>query len=133
MNRRALAAWMAGLASVIAATVEAAPADLPPPPVAERRAFDVVSPNGNRRDDYYWLRDDSRQSKDVLGYLEAENAYRDAYMAPSTRLEQKLYDELVARLKPDDASVPVLDRGYYYYSRSCRDSTMRCMRGARPR
>jgi oligopeptidase B len=87
------------------------------PPVAERRPFEVVSPNGNRRDDYYWLRDDTRKSQDVLGYLEAENAYRDAYMAPSAKLTQKLYDELVARLKPDDASVPVLDRGYIYYSR----------------
>jgi oligopeptidase B len=77
----------------------------------------VISPNGNRRDDYYWLRDDTRKSMDVLGYLEAENAYRDEYMAPSANLTQKLYDELVARLKPDDASVPVLERGYFYYSR----------------
>jgi oligopeptidase B len=117
MNKCALAPWVIGLAAVVAAVAAAAPAEVPVPPVAERRPFDVVSPNGNRRDDYYWLRDDSRKSKDMLGYLEAENAYRDAYMAPSAALEQKLYDELVARQKPDDASVPVLDRGYYYYSR----------------
>ncbi len=115
MNQCALAVWVVvGLASVVA--VEAAP-EVPAPPVAERRPFDVVSPNGNRRDDYYWLRDDTRKSKDVLAYLDAENAYRDAYMAPSAGLTQKLYDELIARLKPDDASVPVLDRGYFYYSR----------------
>jgi oligopeptidase B len=108
---------VAGLASFVAPAIEATPAEVPAPPVAERRPFDVISPNGNRRDDYYWLRDDTRQSKDVLGYLEAENAYRDAYMAPSAGLTQKLYDELIARLKPDDASVPVLDRGYFYYSR----------------
>jgi oligopeptidase B len=100
-----------------ASAVEAAPAEAPVPPVAERRPFEVISPNGNRRDDYYWLRDDTRKSKDMLGYLEAENAYRDAYMAPSANMTQKLYDELVARLKPDDASVPVLERGYFYYSR----------------
>jgi len=116
MNKCALAAYVVGLASV-ASAVAAAPAEVPTPPLAERRPFDVVSPNGNRRDDYYWLRDDTRQSKDVLGYLQAENAYRDAYMAPSADLQQKLYDELIARLKPDDASVPVLDRGYFYYSR----------------
>jgi oligopeptidase B len=115
MNQCALAVWVVvGLASVVA--VEAAP-EVPAPPVAERHPFDVVSPNGNRRDDYYWLRDDTRKSKDVLAYLHAENAYRDAYMAPSAGLTQKLYDELIARLKPDDASVPVLDRGYFYYSR----------------
>src|SRR6202451_399900 len=116
MNKSALAVWvLVGLASALG--VQAARADVPVPPVAERRPFDVVSPNGNRRDDYYWLRDDKRKSKDVLGYLEAENAYRDTYMAPSAGLTQKLYDELVARLKPDDASVPVLDRAYFYYSR----------------
>jgi oligopeptidase B len=113
MNKSALAVWvLVGLASAVSAVAE-----VPGPPVAERRPFDVVSPNGNRRDDYYWLRDDTRKSKDVLGYLEAENAYRDTYMAPSAGITQKLYDELVGRLKPDDASVPVLDRGYFYYSR----------------
>jgi oligopeptidase B len=118
MNRSAFTIWVVvALASVVASAVGAAPADAPVPPVAERRPFDVISPNGNRRDDYYWLRDDTRKSKDVLQYLEAENAYRDAYMAPSANLTQKLYDELVARLKPDDASVPVLERGYFYYSR----------------
>jgi oligopeptidase B len=118
MNRSALAVWVVvGLGAVVASAVEAAPAEAPMPPFAERRPFDVVSPNGNRRDDYYWLRDDTRKSKDVLGYLEAENAYRDAYMAPSADLTQKLYEELVARLKPDDASAPVLDRKYFYYSR----------------
>lgn len=116
INKSALAVWVfVGLASALG--VQAARADVPVPPVAERRPFDVVSPNGNRRDDYYWLRDDTRKSKDVLGYLEAENAYRDAYMAPSANFTQKLYDELVARLQADDASVPVLDRGYFYYSR----------------
>src|SRR3984885_12143102 len=105
------------LACCGAALAESAPGQAPVPPVAERRPFDVVSPNGNRRDDYYWLGDDTRKSPEVLGYLAAENAYRYAYMAPSGPLTQKLYEELVARLKPDDASVPVLDRGYFYYSR----------------
>ena len=117
MNNSVLSMWVVGLTFVVASVIEAAPTADPAPPVAERRPFDVVSPNGNRRDDYYWLRDDTRKSKEVLSYLEAENAYRDAYMAPSAQLTQKLFDELVARQKPDDASVPVLDRGYFYYSR----------------
>jgi oligopeptidase B len=117
MNKSGLAVWVIGLGATVASTIWAAPVVDPAPPIAERRPFDVVSPNGNRRDDYYWLRDDSRKSKDMLDYLAAENAYRDAYMAPSAALTQKLYDELVARLKPDDASVPVVRRGYFYYSR----------------
>ena len=117
MNKSVLSMWVVGLTFAVASVIEAAATADPAPPVAERRPFDVVSPNGNRRDDYYWLRDDTRKSKEVLSYLEAENAYRDAYMAPSAQLTQKLFDELVARQKPDDASVPVLDRGYFYYSR----------------
>jgi oligopeptidase B len=77
----------------------------------------VLSPNGTRTDNYYWLREDTRQSKEVLDYLNQENTYRDAVMASTQPLQHKLYDELVARLKPDDASVPVREHGYWYYTR----------------
>src|ERR1039457_3854205 len=96
-------------------TVNAAAA--PIAPVAAKKRYAVPSPNGERVDDYYWLRDDTRQSKEVLDYLQAENAYRDAVMAPTRALQQKLYDELVGRIKPDDASVPVYEHGYWYYTR----------------
>lgn len=88
-----------------------------PPPVADKKPRLIESPNGSRSDDYYWLRDDTRQSKDVLDYLTRENQYRDAIMLPSAGLRQKLYDELAGRLQPDDASVPVQERGYWYYTR----------------
>jgi oligopeptidase B len=68
-------------------------------------------------DDYYWLRDDTRQSGDVLNYLTAENAYRDAMLAPTRALQERLYGELTGRIKPDDASVPVYEHGYWYYTR----------------
>ena len=89
----------------------------PAPPVAAKRLYAVRSPNGDRMDDYYWLRDDTRQSSEVLDYLRAENTYRDAVMAPTQGLQQKLYDELIGRIKPDDASVPVNEHGYWYYTR----------------
>jgi oligopeptidase B len=96
-----------------------APAALPRPvpPVAPKHPFPVTSPNGTRQDDYYWLRDDTRQSKEVLDYLNQENAYRDAVMAPASSLKKKLRDELVGRLKPDDDTVPVQLHGYWYYRR----------------
>ena len=89
----------------------------PAPPVAAKRLYAVPSPNGDRMDDYYWLRDDTRQSSEVLDYLRAENTYRDAVMAPTRALQQKLYDELIGRIKPDDVSVPVYEHGYWYYTR----------------
>ena len=51
------------------------------PPVAAIRPHEVHSPHGVRVDDYYWLRDDTRASTDVLEYLRAEDAYRVAMTA----------------------------------------------------
>jgi oligopeptidase B len=89
----------------------------PVPPIAAKRPYAVASPYGTRMDDYYWLRDDTRQSGDVLNYLTAENAYRDAMLAPTRALQERLYGELTGRIKPDDASVPVYEHGYWYYTR----------------
>ena len=52
MNKSALAMWVVVGLGAVASSVGAAPADVPEPPVADRHAFEVVSPNGNRRDDY---------------------------------------------------------------------------------
>lgn len=87
------------------------------PPVAAQKAYDVPSPNGSRPDPYYWLRDDTRKSPEVLAYLNAENAYKDAVLAPTKPLQEKLYGEIVGRIKQDDSSPPTLHRGHWYYKR----------------
>ncbi|GHD69151.1 oligopeptidase B [Luteimonas padinae] len=90
----------------------------PTPPDVEKRAREVRAPHGAvRQDEYYWLRDDKREDKAMLAYLEAENAYVDAVVAPLKPVEDRLYDEFVARIKQDDASVPFRDNGWWYYSR----------------
>jgi oligopeptidase B len=89
----------------------------PTPPVAEARPFTVLSPNGNRMDEYYWLRDDSRTDKAVLGYLDAENAYTAVMTAHTRALADRVYEETVARIQQDDATVPYRKRGYWYYTR----------------
>ncbi|HLU13343.1 MAG TPA: S9 family peptidase [Arenimonas sp.] len=91
---------------------------LPAPPVAAKKPYEVRAPHGAvRQDEYYWLRDDSRESPEMLAYLKAENAYADAVLAPVRGLEERLYRELVGRVKQDDASVPYFDDGYWYYVR----------------
>lgn len=89
----------------------------PLPPRAEPRPHLVRSPHGDRTDEYYWLRDDTRKDPQVLAYLEAENAYREAMTAALRPAEEALYQEIVARIKQDDASVPVRRRGWWYYTR----------------
>lgn len=88
------------------------------PPDVAKKPHVVKAPHGaERNDEYYWLRDDKRENKEMLAYLDAENAYTDAVMAPLKPLEDKLYDEVVARIKQDDASVPYRERGWWYYAR----------------
>jgi oligopeptidase B len=92
--------------------------DLPAAPDAARKPHEVKAPFGaTRSDEYYWLRDDEREDKEMLSYLAAENAYADALMQPLKPLEDALYGEIVARIKQDDSSVPYRERGYWYYTR----------------
>jgi oligopeptidase B len=89
----------------------------PKPPVAEKHPHDVASPNGSRNDPYYWLRDDTRKDKDVLAYLDAENAYTAAILGPQKQVEDTLFQEMRSRVKEDDTSTPTFDDGYWYYTR----------------
>ncbi len=89
----------------------------PVPPIAAVRPYEVVSPNGTRLDEYYWLRDDTRTSKEVLAYLEAENVYKASMTAHTKALEERVYGEIITRIKQDDSSVPYRKRGYWYYTR----------------
>ena len=104
------------VAAVAAVPAVASAQGAPKPPVAAQKPHTVKGP-ADRVDEYYWLRDDTRKSPEVLGYLKAENAYTDAVLAPTKALQAKLYGEIVSRIKQDDSSVPVRERGYYYYTR----------------
>ena len=87
-------------------------------PDVAKKPHEVKAPFGaTRNDDYYWLRDDERKDPAMLAYLAAENAYADTVLAPTKPLQEKLYGEIVARIKQDDASVPYRERGYWYYTR----------------
>lgn len=87
------------------------------PPVAEQRPHLVTSPNGDRNDPYYWLRDDTRKDPQMLAYLRAENAFTDAVLAPEAGLRETLFKEITARVKPNDDTAPYFRRGYWYYAR----------------
>jgi oligopeptidase B len=96
---------------------ESMPKSAPVPPIAAVRPHIVESPNGARTDEYYWLRDDSRASPDVIGYLEAENAYKAAMTEHTRALEDRVYEEIIGRIKQDDSTVPYRLRGHWYYTR----------------
>lgn len=86
------------------------------PPVARIEPHEIVSKHGHKRiDNYYWLR--NREDSAVIEYLKAENAYLDTMMAHTRTLQEKLFNEMRARIKEDDSSVPYKLDDYYYYTR----------------
>jgi oligopeptidase B len=77
----------------------------------------VLTTHGDDRSDpWYWLRD--RDDPDVVAYLEAENSYTEEVMASTERLQQKLYEEIRARIQESDTSAPAPDGDFVYYSRT---------------
>lgn len=86
-------------------------------PVAAQKPYVVKSPNGDRVDPYYWLRDDKRQAPEVLSYLNAENKYYQDYAAKYAELNKQLSAEIIGRVKQDDSAVPAIKGDYSYYSR----------------
>ncbi|MFW5834615.1 MAG: S9 family peptidase [Pseudomonadota bacterium] len=82
---------------------------LPPPPVAPVRPTRRDLHGTTLEDPYAWLRDPGYPEvtdPDVLTYLEAENAYADAVLAPDRELIDRLFEEMKGRLKDDDEGVP---------------------------
>jgi oligopeptidase B len=88
----------------------------PVPPVADRRPQTTEIHGRTRTDDYEWLRE--KGSPEVTAYLEAENAYTQERTAHLADLRQAVFDEIKARTRETDLSVPTRNRGYWYYGRS---------------
>ncbi|MGE0078927.1 MAG: S9 family peptidase [Bacteroidales bacterium] len=88
---------------------------IPKPPIADQYPHKMVMLGDTRVDPYYWLQ--MRDSQKVLDYLIAENAYTEAMMEPTIPLQEELYNEMRARQKDEDVTVPVFLNGYYYYIR----------------
>ena len=91
---------------------------LPAPPRAEPRPFSYERHGYTVEDPYAWLKDplyprveDGR----ILDYLKAENAYFEAAMAPHAALVETLFEEMKARVKEDESSVPVREGDWLYW------------------
>ena len=87
--------------------------DLKPPVATIKPKIDTL--HGDvRTDNYFWIRE--KTNPDVISYLNAENAYTTARMKHTEALQQKLYDEMLGRIKETDVSVPYRDNGYLYWN-----------------
>lgn len=93
--------------------------DFPKPPVAATRPHSFTRHGITIEDPWAWLRDPGYPDvtdRQVLAYLEAENAYFDAVMAPLKPLSETLFQEMRGRIKEDEASVPQKDGDWLYWT-----------------
>ncbi len=102
-----------------ATTEQSAPANVvvqvPQPPIAKKIPKQLTAHGDTRTDNYYWM--NQREDPEVISYLNAENDYTQQMLAHTEELQQKLYQEIVGRIKQKDESVPFKDDGYWYYTR----------------
>ncbi len=84
-------------------------------PTAKKVAKELTIHNDTRTDNYYWL--NQREDPEVISYLESENDYTKSVMKHTESFQEKLYDEIIGRIKKDDTSVPYKDNGYWYLTR----------------
>ena len=98
------------------------------PPIAPRRPHVVTAHGDGREDPWYWLRE--RDDTDVLAYLEAENAYTEQETARLVGLRTTLFEEMKARIKETDMSVPARRGPWWYYTRTeeGKDYAIHCRR-----
>lgn len=89
---------------------------LPGPPSAKRVDSTRTHHGDTFVDSYEWLRDKSDPA--VIAHLEAENAYTDAATAHLEPLRQAIFDEIKARTKETDLSVPARRGDWWYYART---------------
>lgn len=76
----------------------------------------ILTTHGHERNDpYYWLNE--RENAEVINYLEEENAYCDHQMRDTEDLQELLFEEMKARYKEDDQSLPYFFNEYWYIVR----------------
>jgi len=83
-----------------------------------------------RLDPFYWLRE--RDNPEVHKYLRAENAYLEAVLAHTRPLQERLFEEIKARIQQTDTSVPYRHGPFLYYTRTedGREYPIHCRRAA---
>jgi oligopeptidase B len=114
---RRMAVLAAGLAASLSSLpLVAADASEPKPPMAKKNAKTIDIHGEKLQDDYFWLRE--RSNPEVRAYLEAENEYADELLKRTVAFRERLYQEMLGRIKQTDLTVPYRMRGYFYYSRT---------------
>jgi oligopeptidase B len=81
-------------------------------------------------DDYSWvhqenilevLKDGSKLLPEIKKYLDEENKYTKKQLSETKPMQKKLFDEIKARIKLDDESLPYKDKNYEYWTKVTKE------------
>jgi len=84
-------------------------------PIAKIIPHSIEKHGHVRTDNYYWM--NNRENPEVIDYLNKENAYYQQETAHTKDFQKALFEEMKARIKEDDESVPYFYNGYFYITR----------------
>ena len=93
-----------------------APQSIPTPPTVTQQPKVLTAHGHDRQDPWFWLRE--RDNPEVAKYLEAENAFTAAVMAPTASLQEELFEEIRSHVQEDDVSAPLPWGPWLYFSRT---------------
>ena len=86
------------------------------PPTVQTKPHERTHHGDTVDDPFFWLAD--KENKDVIAYLEAENAHTEASTAGQAELRETIFQEIKRRTKETDLTVPVRQGDWWYYSRT---------------
>lgn len=115
MKKQALLSCICAIFAANAQTSKTKMTETITPPIATVKPKKLEKHGDVRIDNYYWLNE--RENPEVIDYIKKENAYYEQMTAHTKQFQKDLFEEMKARIKEDDSSVPYLYNGYYYITR----------------
>ncbi len=85
------------------------------PPKAQQIRHEMELFEDVRIDPYFWM--NKRDAPEVIQHLKKENDYATASLKETEGLQEVLFEEIKARIVPNDDTVPYLSNGYYYQAK----------------
>ena len=85
-------------------------------PLAKQIPHSWSRPGGGVDDPWAWI--SNRDDPDTIAYLDAENAYAEAWFGAHHDLVEEIFDEIKARVQETDASPPVQRDPWWYVTRT---------------
>ena len=88
-------------------------------PIPKKIAKSLIKHSDERIDFYYWM--NNREDPEVINHLKKENLFCEQVLKHTKLLQNRIYKEIVGRIKPNDDSTPYLFNHFYYQHRYLAD------------